>query len=68
MAPVESVILSEMAVPCARLTFHVADVPVAAVEMVVKAAAVTWPAGMAALNHQFLCAVKLSGIGILILT
>lgn len=47
MLPSESVTLRVMAVPWARLTVHENELPLTMLAMVVKAAADTWPAGMA---------------------
>ena len=49
MAPVASVIRTLMAVPCAKLTVQVYELPVTLSAMVAKAGAEVWPWGMAAL-------------------
>lgn len=48
MLPVASVSLRVMYEPVARLTVHEVEVPVSLPSMVSRAAAETWPPGMAA--------------------
>lgn len=52
MLPVASVSLRVMYDPVARLTVHEVEVPVSLASMVSRAAAETWPPGMAALESQ----------------
>jgi hypothetical protein len=47
MAPVESVMRTLMAVPWAKLTFQVYELPVMPSAKVTRAAAEVWPWGMA---------------------